>query len=50
MSVRATPGAHRVSVRVTFTDATHAKTMTLPYRACAAALLQPRHGPSRFTG
>jgi hypothetical protein len=50
MSVRATPGAHRVEVRVTFTDATQAKTMTLPYRACAAALLQPRHGPSRFTG
>ena len=50
MSVRATPGAHQVSVRVTFTDATPAKTMTLPYRACAAALLQPRHGPSQFTG
>jgi hypothetical protein len=50
MSVRATPGAHQVSARVTFTDATHAKTMTLPYRACAAAMLQPRHGPSRFTG
>jgi hypothetical protein len=50
MSVRATPGAHQVEVRVTFTDATHAQTMTLPYRACAAAVLQPRHGPSRFTG
>jgi hypothetical protein len=50
MSVRATPGAHQVSVRVTFTDATRAKTVTLPYRACAAAQLQPRHGPSRFTG
>lgn len=50
MSVRATPGVHRVSVRVTFTDATRAKTMTLPYRACAAALLRPRHGPSQFTG
>ncbi len=50
MSVRATPGAHQVSARVTFTDATHAKTMTLPYRACAAAVLQPRHGPSQFTG
>lgn len=50
MSVRATPGAHQVSVRVTFTDATQAKTMTLPYRACAAALLQPRRGPSQFTG
>ncbi len=50
MSVRATPGAHQVSVRVTFTDATPAKTTTLPYRACAAALLQPRRGPSQFTG
>jgi hypothetical protein len=50
MSVRATPGAHQVEVRVTFTDATRAKTTTLPYRACAAALLQPRRGPSRFTG
>ncbi len=50
MSVRATPGAHEVSARVTFTDATRAKTVTLPYRACAAALLQPRHGPSQFTG
>jgi hypothetical protein len=50
MSVRATPGAHQVSVRVTFTDATKAKTMTLPYRACAAALLQPQRGPSQFTG
>lgn len=50
MSVRATPGAHQVSVLVTFTDATKAKTMTLPYRACAAALLQPQRGPSQFTG
>lgn len=50
MSVRAAPGAHQVSVRVTFTDATPAKTTTLPYRACAAVLLQPRRGPSQFTG
>lgn len=50
ISVRATPGAHRVSARVTFTDATKAKTMTLPYRACASAVLQPPHGPSQFTG
>lgn len=50
MSVRATPGAHQVTVRVTFTDATPPKTMTLPYRACAAALLQPQRGPSQFTG
>jgi hypothetical protein len=50
MSVRAAPGAHQVGVRVTFTDATHAKTMTLPYRACASAVLHPHHGPSQFTG
>lgn len=50
MSMRAAPGAHRVTVRVTFKDATRAKTTTLPYRACAAALLQPRNGPSTFTG
>ncbi|HEY0390831.1 MAG TPA: ice-binding family protein [Solirubrobacterales bacterium] len=50
MSVRATPGAHQVRVRVTFTDATPPKTMTLPYRACAVALLQPQRGPSQFTG
>jgi hypothetical protein len=50
MSVRAAPGAHQVGARVTFTDATRAKTMTLPYRACAAALLQPHRGPSQFTG
>jgi hypothetical protein len=50
VSVRATPGAHRVRVRITFRDATRARTKTLPYRACAAALLNPRHGPSSFTG
>lgn len=50
MSVRAAPGAHTVGVRVTFKDATRAKTMTVPYRACAAAALQPRRGPSSFTG
>ena len=50
MSMRAAPGAHQVSARVTFKDATRAKTMTLPYRACAAAVLSPRRGPSQFTG
>lgn len=50
LSVRAAPGAHRVSARITFTDATHAKTMMLPYQACAAKVLQPHHGPSEFTG
>jgi Ice-binding-like len=48
--VRAAPGRHHVSARVTFKDATRAKTLTLPYRACAAAVRHPRHGPSQFTG
>jgi len=48
--VRAAPGAHKVRARVTFKDATRAKTLTLPYRACAAAVLHPRRGPSQFTG
>ena len=48
--IPATPGAHRVRAHVTFTDATRAKNMTLRYRACAAQLLQPRRGPSRYTG
>jgi hypothetical protein len=48
--VHASAGSHVVRVRVTFKDATRAKTMRLRYRACAAQLLQPRRGPSRFTG
>jgi hypothetical protein len=50
MSMRATPGAHDVRIRVTFTDSTRARTVTVPYRACAAELLKPRNGPSTFTG
>jgi hypothetical protein len=50
ISVRAAPGSHQVTARVTFKDATRAKTMRLPYRACAAALLAPQPGPSQFTG
>ena len=50
MSMRAGPGQHQVRVRVTFKDATRAKTMSLPYRACAAAPLRPHRGPSTFTG
>jgi hypothetical protein len=50
MSMRAAPGAHRVGVRITFTDATRAKTRTLAYRACAEALLRPKRGPSEMTG
>ena len=48
--VPATPGAHLVRARITFRDATRAKTMTMRYRACAAQLLQPRRGPSQYTG
>jgi len=48
--IPATAGAHRVRVRVTFTDLTRPKNVTLRYRACAAQLLEPRRGPSRFTG
>jgi hypothetical protein len=50
MSMRAAPGAHQVRVRITFKDATRAKTVTLPYEACAAALLSPPGAPSTFTG
>jgi hypothetical protein len=48
--VHAAPARHTVSARITFRDATPAKTRMLRYRACAAAVLQPRPGPSRFTG
>jgi hypothetical protein len=50
VSVRAAPGEHSVRARVTFTDSTPAKTMSFPYRACAAAVLAPRNGPPSFTG
>lgn len=48
--VRATPGKHNVTARVTFKDATKAKTLKLGYRACAALVLRPQRGPSQFTG
>lgn len=48
--VRAAPGRHMVKARVTFKDATRATSLTFRYRACAAALLRPRRGPSHFTG
>ena len=48
--VRAAPGAHKVRARVTFKDVARVTTLTLGYRACAAAVLHPRRGPSRFTG
>ena len=48
--VRADGGLHGIKARVTFKDATRAKTMRFRYRACAAQVLQPRRGPSQFTG
>ena len=48
--VKARSGRHNVTARVTFKDATRAKTLNLGYRACDAAVLRPRRGPSQFTG
>ena len=48
--VPALSGRHNVTARVTFKDATRAKTLKLGYRACAAAVRHPRNGPSQFTG
>ena len=48
--VRAGAGRHNIKARVTFRDATRARTLTLRYRACAAGVLRPRRGPSVFTG
>ena len=45
MLVRASAGRHHVRARVTFKDATRAKTMTLRYRACAAARAAPAPRP-----
>lgn len=48
--IRARAGAHKVTARVTFTDRTRARTLTMRYRACAAQVLRPRRGPSQLTG
>jgi hypothetical protein len=48
--VNAGSGRHNVTARVTFKDATRAKTLKLGYRACDAAVRNPRNGPSQFTG
>jgi Ice-binding-like len=48
--VRAAAGQHRIMARVTFKDATRARTLRFRYRACAAQVLQPRRGPSQLTG
>jgi hypothetical protein len=50
VTVLAAAGRHTIQARVTFKDATRAKTLKLAYRACAAAVLRPRRGPSQFTG
>jgi Ice-binding-like len=49
--VKASAGRrHTITARVGFKDATHSKTLKFRYRACAAQALQPRRGPSQFTG
>ncbi len=39
------PGEHNVKARVTFKDATKARTLALGYRACADAVLSPTDRP-----
>jgi hypothetical protein len=48
--VHARAGVHAMRAHVTFLDGTPAKRLTIHYRACAAVLLRPRPGPSRYTG
>jgi hypothetical protein len=43
-------GTGHLKARVTFKDATRARTLTMRYRACAAAVVHPRPAPSTFTG
>jgi hypothetical protein len=43
-------GRGHLKARVTFKDATRPRTLNLRYRACAAAVVQPRPAPSTFTG
>jgi ice-binding like protein len=50
VTLRAKDGRHKVTARVTFKDATRAKTLTLAYRACTAVALRPRVAPPHFTG
>ncbi len=50
VTVHADSGRHKVTARVTFKDATRAKTLTLGYRACAAVALRPKLAPPAFTG
>jgi hypothetical protein len=48
--VQGKAGRHNVRARVTFTDATRARTLNLGYEVCAAAVRNPRRGPSQFAG
>jgi hypothetical protein len=50
ISLHAAAGRHILTARVTFKDLTRAKTLRVRYRACASAVLQPRRGPSAYTG
>lgn len=50
VSVKARAGQHNVTARVMFKDSTRAKTVSLGYRACAAAAFRPRRGPNQLTG
>jgi hypothetical protein len=43
-------GSGHLRARVTFKDATRPRTLTLRYKACAAAVVHPRPAPSTFTG
>jgi len=43
-------GDGHLKARVTFKDATRSRTLTMRYRACAAAVVKPLPAPSTFTG
>ena len=43
-------GSGHLKARVTFKDATRARTLNLRYKACAAAAVRPIPAPSTFTG
>jgi hypothetical protein len=43
-------GSGLVRALVTFKDATPTKSLTMRYRACAAAVVHPLPAPSTFTG
>jgi hypothetical protein len=43
-------GSGHLKARVTFKDARRARTLSLRYRACAAAVVRTSPAPSTFTG